>query len=46
MKKLAYFGENDDELVRFAGEEVILDARDDKVLVFKSFFRAGLRFPL
>jgi hypothetical protein len=23
MKKLGYFGENDDELVRFAGEEII-----------------------
>jgi hypothetical protein len=46
MKKLGYFGENDDELVWFAGEEVIPDPRDDKVVVFKSFFRAGLRFPL
>jgi hypothetical protein len=46
MKKLGYFGENDDKLVRFAGEEVILEPKDDKVIVFKSFFRAGLRFPL
>jgi hypothetical protein len=46
MKKLGYFGENDDELVRFAGEEVIPEPRNDEVIVFKSFFRAGLRFPL
>jgi hypothetical protein len=42
MRKLGYFRENDDELVRFAGEEVIPDPRDDEVIVFKSFFRAGL----
>jgi hypothetical protein len=47
MKKLGYFGENDDELVRFAeGRKVILDPRDVEVVVFKSFFKAGLRFPL
>jgi hypothetical protein len=46
MKKLGYFGENDDKLVRFAGEEVIPEPRDDEVVVFKSFFRARLRFPL
>jgi hypothetical protein len=44
MKKLGYFGENDDRLVRFAGEEVIPELKDE-VIVFKSFFRAGLRFP-
>jgi hypothetical protein len=46
MKKLRYFGENDDRLVRFAGEEVIPEPRDDEVVVFKSFFIGGLRFPL
>jgi hypothetical protein len=46
MKNLGYFGEYDDELVQFAGEEVILEPRNDEVIVFKSFFRAGLRFPL
>ena len=45
MKKLGYFGENDDKLVRFAGEEVIPEPKDDKVVVFRSFFRAGLQFP-
>jgi hypothetical protein len=46
MKKLGYFGENDDELVRFAREEVIPEPRDDEVVVFKSFFRVGHQFPL
>jgi hypothetical protein len=46
MNKSGYFGENDDDLVQFAGEEVISEPRDDEVVVFKSFFRAGLRFPL
>jgi hypothetical protein len=46
MKKLGYFGENDDELVWFAGEEVMPEPRNDEVVVFKSFFRAGLWFPL
>jgi hypothetical protein len=46
MKKLGYFGEAESKLVRFAGEEVIPDPKDDEVVVFKSFFRAGLRFPL
>jgi hypothetical protein len=46
MKKLGYFGENDDELVRFAGEEIILELKEDEVVVFKSFFRVGLWFPL
>jgi hypothetical protein len=46
MKKLGYSGENDDRLVRFAREEVILELKDDEVVVFKIFFRAGLWFPL
>jgi hypothetical protein len=46
MKKLGYFGENDDELVRFAVEEMIPEPKEDEVVVFKSFFRAGLWFPL
>jgi hypothetical protein len=33
-------------LIRFAGEEVILEPKDDEVFVFKSFIRAVLRFPL
>jgi hypothetical protein len=46
MEKLGYFGENDDEVIRFAGEEVVPEPRNDEVVVFKSFFRAGLQFPL
>jgi hypothetical protein len=45
MKKLGYFGENEDGLIRFAGEEVIREPKEDEVVVFKSFFRAGLRSP-
>jgi hypothetical protein len=45
MKKLGYFGENEDELIRFAREEVVLEPKEDEVVVFKSFFRVGLRFP-
>jgi hypothetical protein len=46
MKKLGYFGEAESKLIRFAGEEVIPEPKDDEVVVFKSFFRAELRFPL
>jgi hypothetical protein len=46
IKKLGYFGKNVDELIRFARDEVIPEPKDDEVIVFKSFFGAGLRFPL
>jgi hypothetical protein len=46
MKKLGYFGEAESKLVRFAGKEVVPEPKDDEVVVFKSFFRAGLWFPL
>jgi hypothetical protein len=46
MMKLGYFGEAEKKLVRFAGEEITPTSKDDEVVVFKSFFRAGLRFPL
>jgi hypothetical protein len=46
IKKLGYFGEAESKLVRFAGEEVVPEPKEDGVVVFKSFFRAGLRFPL
>jgi hypothetical protein len=46
MKKLGYFGEAESKLVRFAEEEVVPQTREDEVVVFKSFFRVGLRFPL
>jgi hypothetical protein len=46
MMKLGYFREADNKLIRFAREETTPKPKDDEVVVFKSFFRAGLRFPL
>jgi hypothetical protein len=46
MMKLGYFGEVESKLVRFAREETTPVSKVDEVVVFKSFFRAGLRFPL
>jgi hypothetical protein len=46
MKKLGYFEKKVDESIRFAGDEIVLEPRDNEVVVFKSFFRAGLWFPL
>jgi hypothetical protein len=46
MKKLGYFGEAESKLVRFAGEEVVPEPKEDEVVVFKSFFRVGLWIPL
>jgi hypothetical protein len=46
MMKLGYFGEAEKKLVHFAGEETTPMPKDGEVVVFKSFFRAGLRFPL
>jgi hypothetical protein len=46
MTKLGYFREADKGLIRFSGEETIPKPENDEVVVFKSFFKAGLRFPL
>jgi hypothetical protein len=46
MIKLGYFGEARRKLVRFTGDETTPTLKDDEVVVFKSFFRAGLRFHL
>jgi hypothetical protein len=46
MTALGYFGEAESKLIRFVGEEVIPEPKKDEVVVFKSFFTAGLRFPL
>jgi hypothetical protein len=46
MMKLGYFGEAERKLIRFGEEETILKPENDEVVVFKSFFKAGLRFPL
>jgi hypothetical protein len=45
MLKLGYFNEEKKELVRFGGEETTPKPGKDEVVVFKSFFKAGLRFP-
>jgi hypothetical protein len=46
MMKLGYFGEAESKLIQFAGEEIVLEPKKDEAVVIKSFFRAGLRFPL
>jgi hypothetical protein len=44
--KLGYFSEAKKKLIRFGGEEITPKPEKDEVVVFKSFFKAGLRFPL
>jgi hypothetical protein len=46
MIKLGYFEEAKKKLIRFAGEETTPTLENDEVVVFRSFFRVGLRFPL
>jgi hypothetical protein len=46
LLNLSYFNEAKKELVRFGGEESTPKPGKDEVVVFKSFFKAGLRFPL
>jgi hypothetical protein len=46
LMKLGYFSEAKKELVRFGGEEITPKPEKDEVVVFKSFFKAGFRFPL
>jgi hypothetical protein len=46
LLKLGYFSEAKKEVVRFGGEETTPKPGKDEVVVFKSFFKAGLRFPL
>jgi hypothetical protein len=46
MVKLGYFGEAEKKLICFSGEETTPTPEEDEVVVFRSFFRAGLRFPL
>jgi hypothetical protein len=46
LMKLGYFSEAKKKLIRFGGEEITLKPEKDEVVVFKSFFKAGLRFPL
>jgi hypothetical protein len=46
LMKLGYFSEDKKELIRFGREENTPKPEKDEVVVFKSFFKAGLRFPL
>jgi hypothetical protein len=46
MLNLGYFNEAKKELICFGGEETTPRPGKDEVVVFKSFFKAGLRFPL
>jgi hypothetical protein len=46
MIKLGYFGEAEKRLIRFGREETTPKPENDEVVVFRSFFKAGLRFPL
>jgi hypothetical protein len=46
LMKLGYFSEAKKKLIRFGGEEITPKPEKDEVVVFKSFFKAGLRFPL
>jgi hypothetical protein len=46
MMKLGYFREAEKGLIRFGGEETTPKPESDEVVVFKSFFKVRLRFPL
>jgi hypothetical protein len=46
MVKLGYLSEAKKELICFGGEETILKPGKNEVVIFKSLFKAGLRFPL
>jgi hypothetical protein len=46
LMNLGYFSEAKKELVRYGGEEITPKPGNEEVVVFKSFFKAGLRFPL
>jgi hypothetical protein len=46
MTKLGYFGKAEEKLIRFGGEETTPKLENDEVVVFKSFFKAGLRLSM
>jgi hypothetical protein len=46
MVKSGYFSENEKKLIRFEGEETTPKPEKDEIVIFKSFLKAGLRFPL
>jgi hypothetical protein len=45
MVKSGYFSENEKKLLRFGGETTPKPEKDE-IVIFKSFLKAGLRFPL
>jgi hypothetical protein len=46
MVKSGYFSEDEKKLIRFGGEETTPKPQKDEIVIFKSFLKAGLRFPL
>jgi hypothetical protein len=46
MVKSGYFSESQKKLLRFRGEETTPKPEKDEIVIFKSFLKAGLRFPL
>src|SRR6187455_2379622 len=46
MVKAGFFTENQKKLLRFGGEETTPKPEKDEIVIFKSFLKAGLRFPL
>jgi hypothetical protein len=46
MVKSGYFSESEKKLLRFGGEETTPKPEKDEIIIFKSFLKAGLRFPL
>jgi hypothetical protein len=46
MVKSGYFSESQKNLLRFGGEETTPKPEKDEIVIFKSFLKAGLRFPL
>jgi hypothetical protein len=46
MVKSGYFSEDKKELIRFGGEETTPKPEKVEIVIFKSFLKAGLRFPL
>ena len=46
MVKSGYFSEDEKKLIRFGGEKTTPKPEKDEIVIFKSFLKAGLRFPL
>jgi hypothetical protein len=45
MVKSGYFSESQKKLLRFGWEETTPKPEKDEIVIFKSFLKAGLRFP-